>query len=111
MKKLISGLLLIAMLLTLCACGEKPSGSDQKAPQSTAPVDNFNYPTINQKLTWDAINAFPIKSENMTEDEMRDLCVNFFRFTKTALWTPNQNWNFVRSNSGQTDDFPPVDLN
>ena len=105
MKKLISGILLIAMLFTLCACSEESSGSEAKSNQPTAPVDNYNYPTINQKLTWEAINAFPIKSENMTEDEMRDLCVNFFRFAKTALWIPNDNWEFVKTNSGTIDNL------
>ena len=98
MKKLITGILAACILLSLCACGSQE-------PQPTEPAYNFSYPEINQKLTWDAINAFPVKSENMTEEEMRDLCVDFFRFTKTALWIPDENWNFVKTNDGKTDDM------
>lgn len=101
MKKAIAAMLCVFLLLSLCACGQKETATEHP----TGPVDTFNYPTIHQKLTWDAINAFPVKTEDMTVAQMRDLCVDFFRFTKTALWTPNQNWNFVRSNSGQTDDI------
>ena len=102
MKKVISAILILCLLLCLCACGGK---KEPAATQPTGPVDNYDYPEINQKLTWDAINSYPIKNENMTEDEMRDLCVNFFRFSKTALWIPNENWEFVKTNSGTIDNM------
>ena len=62
-----------------------------------------NVEIINQKLTWDAINAFPIKTKDMTVAEMRQLCVDFMAFTKTYLWTPDQTVNFKRSASGGSD--------
>lgn len=96
MKKVTAGIFAFCLALSLCACGDKE-------PKSTEPVDNYNYPEIQEKLTWEAINAFPVKSEDMTEDEMRDLCVDFFRFTKTALWIPNQNWEYVKTKNGNTD--------
>ena len=62
-----------------------------------------NVAIINQKLTWDAIEAFPIKTKDMTVAEMRQLCVDFMAFTKTYLWTPDQTVNFKRSASGGSD--------
>ena len=64
-------------------------------------LNNVN--PINQKLTWDAINGFPIKTKDMTVDEMRQLCVDFMYFTKTFLWTPDQTVNYIRNGSGSAD--------
>ena len=52
---------------------------------------------IQNKLTWDRINAFPIKNKDMTIPELRQLCVDFFRFNKTFQWTPNKDYTFIRS--------------
>ena len=52
---------------------------------------------IKNKLTWEKINAFPIKNKNMTVAEMRQLCVDFFRFNKTVLWTPNKEYTYRKS--------------
>ena len=62
-----------------------------------------NVEMINQKLTWDAINSFPLKTKDMTVAEMRQLCVDFMTFTKTYLWTPDQTVDFKRSASGGSD--------
>ena len=62
-----------------------------------------NVPIINQKLSWDAINSFPIKTKDMTVAEMRQLCVDFMAFTKTFVWTPDQTVDFKRSASGGSD--------
>ena len=62
-----------------------------------------NVEIINQKLTWDAINSFPLKTKDMTVAEMRQLCVDFMTFTKTFVWTPDQTVDFKRSASGGDD--------
>ena len=62
-----------------------------------------NVAEIQQKLTWDAINSFPIKHSSMTVDEMRDLVISFMKFNKTYLWTPDQSVSFDK-NAGGTDD-------
>ena len=62
-----------------------------------------NVAIINQKLTWDAINSFPLKTKDMTVAEMRQLCVDFMAFTKTFVWTPDQTVDFKRSASGGSD--------
>ena len=52
---------------------------------------------IQNKLTWEKINAFPIKNKNMSIRELRQLCVDFFRFNKTVLWTPNKEYTYIKS--------------
>ena len=110
--RLFAFLLSLILLAGMCACGEatpdatgEPTGSTEatEATESKVPVVSYNYPEIKEKLTWDAINAFPIKSADMTVEEMRDLCVDFFYFSKTALWIPDQNWEYIITNSGNPD--------
>ena len=64
-------------------------------------LKNVNY--INEKLSWEAINSFPMKTETMTVAQMRDLCVDFFHYSKTFLWTPDQTVNYIRNSSGAKD--------
>ena len=63
------------------------------------------YPAIQNQLTRAKLEAFPIKHPGMTVAEMRELCVNFFRFTKTALWTPDSDFHYIRNASGREDDM------
>jgi len=106
MKRRVSFFLCFAVLLTLTACSAPPAetpGPAQTHP--TEPADAYDYPDIKEKLTWDAINAFPIKTSDMTVEEMRQVCLDFFRFTKTALWTPNADLRFIRNNQGKADEI------
>ena len=62
---------------------------------SATTLNNVNF--INQKLTWDAINSYPIKTKDMTVDELRQAVLDFMYFTKTYVWTPDQTVNYVMS--------------
>ena len=73
MKKFFAVLFALA-LLPLVGCAGAPSAD---TPEDTTPlipkkVDNYNYPAIQDKLTWEKINALPMKSEDMTVQEMRE---------------------------------------
>ena len=104
MKKILALLLCLITLLSLAACGNKPN--DQTEPtKETTPMDTYPYPQINTKLTRDALNALPVKSDNMTIQQMRETCVQFMRFSKTALWTPNNNMQFVKNPSNAIDEI------
>lgn len=108
MKKWIALWLVVASLLTLATCAAAPeeTAATENTPESTGAADTYSYPEIKEKLTWDAINAFPVKRSDMTTQEMRQLCVDFFRFTKTALWTPDDDWKYiiVRTTTDSTPD-------
>ena len=83
-----------------CAVQINSVGAGNVTP-ATTPLKNVAM--INQKLSWDAINSFPLKTKDMTVAEMRQLCVDFMAFTKTFVWTPDQTVNFKRSASGGSD--------
>ena len=56
-----------------------------------------------KNLTWSNINSFKIKSSSMSVAELRQLCVDFFRFAKTALWTPDEGFDYIRNIKGTED--------
>lgn len=99
MKKMLSVMVLFAVMLSLFACAA-PAQTDV-----TEKPNYSNYPPINEKLTWDKIREFPIKSPDMTVEELRQLCVDFFRFTKTALWTPDEDLFYIKNSKGTEDDI------
>lgn len=68
---------------------------------SATTLNNVAY--INQKLSWDDINSFPIKTADMTVEEMRDLCVAFFEYSKTFLWTPDETVDYIRNSNGREE--------
>ena len=64
-KKILALLLSLATLLTFTACGETPAPAETMADTTPLIVwkdDNFPYAKMNNHLTWDDIEAFPIKT-------------------------------------------------
>ena len=96
-RSLWTALLAIALaavvVLGLAACGE-----ENKLPEKKDPVSKYTakgeWTEIADKLSWEDINAFPIKSSDMSIEEARQLCVDFFRYTKTACWIPDDNFSY-----------------
>ena len=103
MKKfLFAALALVLALAVFVACGEKSeTPTTTEAPKQTTSVSAYkstgNYPKLQGQLTWEGINSFPIKSSTMTIDEARSLCVDFFRYSKTALWIADDNYQIFNS--------------
>ena len=93
----------LCLALALAACGDNASVPPQTEPKETTSVSSYTsagaYPKAQNMLTWEGINAFPIKSSDMTIDEARSLCVDFFRYSKSALWTPSEDYK-VYNDSG-----------
>ncbi|MBE6711930.1 MAG: hypothetical protein E7580_00255 [Ruminococcaceae bacterium] len=58
---------------------------------------------MGRRLTWENINSFPLKSADMSTDELRQLCLDFFKFSKTALWIPDEDFSYVRNKKGTID--------
>lgn len=99
MKKYVAVVLVFIMLFSLCACANTTGVVETVASK----INPGNYPQIQEKLTWEKIQSFPVKTSDMTVEEMRALCVDFFRFTKTALWTPDDNFAYIKNSKGTED--------
>lgn len=80
--------------------GDEIQDDTQEEPSLILPQENV---LIRQQVSWEAINSFPIKSADMTIDDARQLCVEFLRFAKTALWTPKETVEYIRNSGGSTD--------
>ena len=91
MKKCL--ILLLAVLLlavTLVACGGNEAPTSVSAYKAEG-----EFTQVNNKLTWDAINAFPIKRSDMTEEEMRKVVVDFYKYSKTVVWVAGSDLKYT----------------
>ena len=106
MKKTLTAilcLLLVAVMATaLVACGEKEP--EVKGPAKDVSLYNSGsgYDEVLDPLSWEAINKFPIVKDGMTIEEGRKLVVDFFRYVKTAVWMPSDNYEY-KIKSANTD--------
>lgn len=91
--KLLTLLLAVIIALSLAACGGENEGTGE-----TTSVSKFDsgkgWQELADPLSWEGINSFPIKSSDMSIEDARKLCVDFFRYTKTAVWISNENYDF-----------------
>ena len=109
----LTSVLLSVLALLLAACGasnnDQTATSTTTAPKETTSVSRYEsvdtYAELPNHLSWEQINAFPVVNENMTIDEARKLCVDFFRFAKTALWISDNDMEFVKNKSGSQDEM------
>ena len=93
--------------------GEGESGGGSSSGGASADTDtgdtfadgsvSSNMQGSAKNLNWTNINSFKIKSSSMSVAEMRKLCVDFFRFAKTALWTPDESISYIRNSNGVKD--------
>jgi len=120
MKRLFALLLVLATMTSLFSCATEPKTTEtqpitgettqeeteENLPFSVAPqmlpgvsVKEKNYTQLKNALSWANICSYPIKRSDMTVQEMREACVNFFRYTKTAVWIPDETVEFMRTSS------------
>ena len=99
MKKILYTLLtlILAAVMALCliACG------GEETPEARGPKEDVSvyhsgdgYETINDMITWDKINAFPVVHDGMTVEEGRKLVVDFFRYCKTSVWVLDDTYEY-----------------
>ena len=83
MRKIIC--LLVAGLLLLSGCAQSPQPTQPQEDHST------HAGIVADTKTWyEEFTSLPIANENMTEQELRALCVDAFRLGLTMPWTPNE---------------------
>lgn len=116
MKRILALSLSLLLLFPFASCARNTTDDTVTADVSTLETqdsqtleetqtlpDTFDYPEIHDKVTWEKINSFPIANSTMSIDELRSLCVDFFRFAKTFTWTPNADYHFEKNAKGDKD--------
>ena len=93
MKKVLI-LLLCVVLAAVClvACNKTPTSvSAYKAEGEFTEVHN--------KLTWEGINAIPQKRKDMTTQEMREMVVQFYLYSKNVVWVAGSDLTYTVNTS------------
>ena len=101
----------VAVSLVACSSGGKDGKGDKDVAAKVNPADPKTdvsvykspggFETVNKPLTWEAIDAFPIAKDGMTIEEGRALVVDFFRFAKTAVWIPADDYDYTVKSEGE----------
>lgn len=105
MKRILPLLLCILMLLPVLAgckgesldAPEETKTAEETAKETKAEAQKKPLPEIpaENRLSAEKIAAFPIANASMSEEELRNLCVEFFRFSQTFAWTPSETWRYT----------------
>ena len=102
----------LAVILVACGTAEDKGGNSAPTTEVTKPTTSVSryesvdtYQKVEDHLSWEKVNSFPIVNENMTIAEARELCVSFFRYAKTALWICDNDMEFIKNSSGSQDEM------
>lgn len=97
---ILSLLILLSALSGCTAPSEAPAASETEEGTETVFItkteeetDPSKIPEAN-RLSKEKIASFPIANSSMSEEELRKLCVDFFRFSQTFAWTPDRDWKY-----------------
>ena len=97
MHKILVLILCISLTLPFCACSagiaETPISTEQ-AEDNKEPKKEEKKVTVPDPLTWEKINAIPIATADMSEDQLRQICADYFRLQLTYQWTPSESFRY-----------------
>lgn len=86
MKRTLTLILCIAMLLSFAGCTIPPAETESQTEATESPFAGI---VADPKSWYAEFESLPIANENMTTDELRQLCVDAFRMNMSFTWTPN----------------------
>ena len=93
MKKFFAILMCLATVVCLFGCG-KQTAEPTATTEPKADYSAWAGIVADPKSWYDELMAMPIANENMSEDELRQLCVDAMRMNLTFRWTPNMDINY-----------------
>ena len=62
------------------------------------------YPTISDPVTWADLEKIPVATPDMTEEELRQICVDYMELMTGIVWTPDQTVSFDYPSAYSSDD-------
>ncbi|MBR2616519.1 MAG: hypothetical protein IKC69_07570 [Clostridia bacterium] len=105
MKKLIALLVVLSTVLSLAACaGDKadetatlpetkpvaaPVETEQESEEAPESKGEVVYAKVDDPLTRAKLDAIPIANSSMSIDELRDICVRYFKLAVSFQWVPD----------------------
>ena len=103
MKKIIALLMCLLILFGMCACGQTAAPAETElGPEQVEQKDYSQWAGIvhDPKTWYEAFMALPVANDQMTEAELRQLCVDAFAANMTFHWTPNKEITYDYKLSG-----------
>ncbi len=94
MKRFLAFTLAVLMAAAMFGCGEKKPAASEVPQVEKKDYSAYAGIVADTKTWYDELMALPIANANMTEKELRQLCVDAMRFNLTFPWTPSQDVNY-----------------
>ncbi len=121
MKRILALLLCLATLLSFASCAKEPANetktletqetkeeitkkTEEKKTEEESGNNDANTPVANvvDKDVRAKLDAIPIANSSMTPDQLRQICVDFFKLQLSFSWTPSETLEPVSTeNDGQ----------
>ena len=96
-KHILSLILALIIALSMVACG-----NNTETPETTVKKVETG---VVDPLSWDDIEKIPVATDSMTEEELRQICLDFMRLQLTYGWTVSD--EVVYSNGRKEKTFYP----
>jgi hypothetical protein len=93
-RSILSLVLAILLVLSMAACNKAPEPNETTAPPVMTDVAN--------PLSMDDIEAIPIANDSMTEEQLRQICVDFARLQLTYGWTVSKEVTYSNGRAEKT---------
>jgi len=61
--------------------------------------EEIKYPTVEDPLTPEKLAAIPIANSSMTIDELRQICIDYFRLQLSFTFVPSQDYHYMPKSS------------
>lgn len=94
MKRLVSLLLAVLLLFSMCACGKTGGGETP----TTEPVARD--PNMPKKLFAYDLEKIPLATDSMTKAELRQLVLDYFALQLSFQWKTDMDFEFPKTYSG-----------
>ena len=94
MKKIIAFVLCLVMTLAMFGCAGGGSTEPTAKPVETRDYSPYANIAADTQTWYNELMAMPIANENMTEQELRQLCVDAMRMNLTFTWTPTKDISY-----------------
>ena len=102
MKNALALFLLLSLVFSLVSCSsgltETAETAGETAAEETAASGTEKFiPAIRvpDKSVRERLAALPVANENMTEEELRQLCIDFCLLQASFQWTPSANFSYT----------------
>ncbi len=108
MKQFLSLFLCLVMLLPLASCStslentETATREENQSAQADQATEEESFTVIPEadRLSWEKIKQFPIANSSMSIQELRQLCVDFFKFSKSWAWVSKDTHKYPSQPNG-----------